>query len=124
MFIDEAKIMAAAGKGGNGCLSFRHEKFVPRGGPDGGDGGNGGSVVFVVDRNLNTLVNFKYRQHFKAGSGKNGEGAKKHGHNGADVIVPVPIGTIARDAETGAVIADLSDPGDRVVFAKGGRGGR
>ena len=77
MFVDEAKIMVKAGKGGDGCVSFRREKFVPKGGPDGGDGGNGGSVVFVVDKNLNTLIKFKYRQHFKAASGKNGQGSKK-----------------------------------------------
>ena len=124
MFVDEAKIMVKAGKGGNGCVSFRREKFVPKGGPDGGDGGDGGSVVFVVDKNLNTLIQFKYRQHFKAASGKNGQGSKKHGHNGADVIVSVPLGTIARDEETGKIIADLSDPNDRIVIASGGRGGR
>ena len=124
MFVDEAKIMVKAGKGGDGCVSFRHEKFVPKGGPDGGDGGDGGSVVFVVDKNLNTLIKFKYRQHFKAASGKNGQGSKKHGHNGADVIVSVPLGTIARDKETGNIIADLSVPDDRVVIAGGGKGGK
>jgi len=124
MFIDEAKIMVKAGRGGNGCVSFRHEKFVPKGGPDGGDGGDGGNVLFIVDKNLNTLIKFKYSQHFKAESGKHGMGAKKHGHSGEDMIVSVPLGTIVRDGETGTVIADLSDPYDRVVVARGGRGGR
>lgn len=124
MFIDEAKIYVKAGNGGNGIVSFRHEKYVPKGGPDGGDGGNGGNVIFVVDKNLNTLINFKYRQHFKAASGKHGQGAKKHGHSGDDVIVSVPLGTIARDGETVEIIADLSDPEDRIVIARGGKGGK
>lgn len=124
MFIDEAKIYVKAGNGGNGIVSFRHEKYVPKGGPDGGDGGNGGNVIFVVDKNLNTLINFKYRQHFKAASGKHGQGAKKHGHSGDDVIVSVPLGTIARDGETVEIIADLSDPEDRIIIARGGKGGK
>ncbi|HDY89400.1 MAG TPA: GTPase ObgE [bacterium] len=124
MFIDEAKINVKAGDGGNGCVSFRREKFVPRGGPDGGDGGNGGSIIFVVDKNVNTLIKFKYRQHFKADSGKHGMGAKKYGHSGEDVIVSFPLGTIARDGESGKIIADLSDQKDRVVIAHGGRGGK
>lgn len=124
MFIDEAKINVKAGNGGNGCVSFRHEKYVPKGGPDGGDGGNGGNVIFVVDKNLNTLIEFKYHQHFKAASGKHGQGAKKHGHSGNDVIVSVPLGTIARDGETVKIIADLSDPEDRIIIARGGKGGK
>ncbi len=124
MFIDEAKIYVKAGNGGNGCVSFRHEKFVPKGGPDGGDGGNGGDVIFVVDENLNTLIKFKYHQHFKAASGKHGQGAKKHGHSGKDNIISVPLGTIARDGETGETIADLSVMEDRIVVASGGKGGR
>jgi len=124
MFIDEAKIYVKAGDGGNGCMSFRREKFVPRGGPDGGDGGDGGDVVMEVDTNLNTLIAFRYRQHFKAGRGVHGQGAKKHGHRGEDVIIQVPPGTIVRDAETERVLADLSEPGDRVVIALGGKGGR
>lgn len=124
MFVDEARIWVKSGNGGNGVVSFRREKFVPRGGPDGGDGGDGGNVVFVVDNNENTLIRFRYRQHFKAGHGAHGEGSQKHGANGEDRIVPVPPGTVVRDAETEEVIADLSDPDDRVIVAHGGRGGR
>ena len=124
MFIDEAKIYVKAGDGGNGCVSFRREKFVPRGGPDGGDGGNGGSIIFVVDKNMNTLIKFKYRQHFKVDSGKHGMGAKKYGHSSENVIISVPLGTIARDEETGKIIADLSDQEDRVIIAHGGKGGK
>ena len=124
MFVDEARIYVKAGDGGNGCMSFRREKHVPRGGPDGGDGGDGGSVVFVVDSNLNTLIQFKYRQHFKAGRGSHGQGARKHGHSGDDVVISVPVGTIVRDAMTGAVLADMSEPEDHVIIAVGGKGGR
>ncbi len=124
MFIDEARIFVKAGKGGNGCMSFRREKFVPKGGPDGGDGGDGGDVIFVVDTNINTLIKFKYRQHFKAGNGKHGQGSKKSGHSGEDIIVTVPLGTITRDAENGKVLADLSEHDDRVVIVYGGKSGR
>lgn len=124
MFVDEARIIVRAGSGGNGCVSFRREKYVPKGGPDGGDGGDGGSIVFVVDINENTLIKFRYRQHFKAGSGTYGQGAKKHGHNGEDCIITVPLGTIVRDEGTGAILADLSVQDDRIVIALGGRGGR
>ena len=124
MFIDEARIFVKAGNGGNGCVSFRREKFIPKGGPDGGDGGDGGNVVFVVDPNENTLIAFKYKQHFKAEAGKPGQGANKHGHSGEDVIISVPLGTILRDESTGEILADLSEPEDRIVVAKGGRGGR
>lgn len=124
MFVDEARIFVRAGSGGNGTVSFRREKFVPHGGPDGGDGGDGGDVVFAVDRNENTLLKFKYSQHFRAENGKHGEGGRKHGRNGELVIVTVPLGTVARDEATGEVIADLSEPDDRVVVARGGRGGR
>ncbi len=124
MFIDEAKIYVKAGNGGNGCVSFRREKYVPRGGPDGGDGGDGGDVIFVVDKNLNTLIKFKFKHHFKAGSGKHGEGAKKYGHSGEDMIISFPLGTIARDGETGKIIADLSDIEDRIVVAFGGKRGK
>ncbi len=124
MFVDEAQIKIRAGKGGDGAMSFRHEKFVPKGGPDGGDGGNGGSVIFAVDSNANTLVLFRYKQQFKAENGANGQGARKHGTTGADLVIPVPPGTIVRDADTGQVLADLSEKDDRVVLARGGRGGR
>lgn len=105
-------------------MSFRHEKNIERGGPDGGDGGDGGDVILLVNKDLNTLVDFKFRQHFKAGTGQQGMGARKHGRNGEDEIIQVPLGTIARDAETGEILADMSEPGDKVVIAKGGRGGR
>lgn len=124
MFIDEARIFVRAGVGGAGAVSFRREKFVPRGGPDGGDGGDGGDVVLVVDQNENTLLKLKYNQHFRAEHGENGSGARKHGKSGEPVIITVPLGTIARDEETGEVLADLSEPDDRAVVAKGGRGGR
>jgi len=124
MFIDEARIYVRAGDGGNGCVSFRHEKFVPRGGPDGGDGGDGGDVIFVVNNNMTTLIDFKYRQHYYAGAGKPGQGAKKYGHSGEDVIIPVPLGTIARDERTGRIIADLSEHDDRIVITRGGKGGK
>lgn len=124
MFVDEARIFVRAGAGGSGVVSFRREKFVPHGGPDGGDGGDGGDVIFVVDVNENTLIKFKYSQKFKADNGKPGEGARKHGRNGEPVIITVPLGTIARDETTGEVFADLSEQGDSVVIAKGGRGGR
>ena len=124
MFIDEARIFVKAGSGGNGVISFRREKFVPHGGPDGGDGGDGGDVILAVDVNENTLIRYKFSQHFHAESGNHGEGAKKHGQNGESIIIPVPLGTIARDEATGEIIADLSEPGDQIVAAKGGRGGR
>ncbi len=124
LFFDEAKIYAQAGDGGNGCVSFRREKFVPRGGPDGGHGGKGGDVVLVVNPHLNTLLSFHKRSHWRAARGAHGQGSNKHGKNGADLLVPVPRGTIARDAETGELIADLVNPDDRAVVARGGRGGR
>ena len=124
MFIDEAKIYVKAGGGGDGCLSFRREKHVPRGGPDGGDGGDGGDIIIEINSHLNTLIDFKYRQHYKSERGKHGQGANKHGKNGQDCIIQVPLGTIARDGETGEIIADLSVIDDRIVAAHGGRGGR
>jgi GTP-binding protein len=122
--IDQARVYVKAGDGGNGCLSFRREKFVPKGGPDGGDGGHGGSVVFVADPGLSTLIDFRYRQHLRAERGAHGEGAKRAGRSAADLVVRVPVGTIVRDAETGAIIADLTEAGQRAVIARGGRGGR
>jgi GTP-binding protein len=109
LFFDEAKISAQAGSGGNGCVSFRREKFVPHGGPNGGHGGNGGVVVLVVNPHLNTLLNLRKHPHWKAQKGAHGQGSNKHGKNGADILVPVPRGTIARDAETGELIADLAN---------------
>ena len=124
MFVDEARITVMGGDGGNGCVSFRREKFVPRGGPDGGDCGDGGSVVLIADPEINTLLPFRYKSIFKADRGRHGEGAQRTGRSGQDLDVHVPVGTSIADATTGAVLADLSHPGDRVVIARGGRGGR
>ncbi|MFQ6093506.1 MAG: GTPase ObgE [bacterium] len=124
MFVDEAKIYVRAGRGGDGCISFRREKHVPRGGPDGGDGGHGGHVIFEVDPNLYTLLDLRYRQHYRAGRGGHGMGKRMHGRNGEDIVIPVPPGTIVRDAETKGKIAELVKPGQRKIVALGGRGGR
>ncbi|HID11243.1 MAG TPA: GTPase ObgE, partial [Candidatus Latescibacteria bacterium] len=124
MFVDYAKIYVKAGDGGNGCVSFRREKFVPRGGPDGGDGGRGGDVLVVADGNLSTLLDYRYRTHYKAGRGGHGRGSKRHGRGGEDVVLRVPVGTVVRDAESGRVLADLTEHGQRVVVAYGGKGGR
>ncbi len=124
LFFDEAKIFVQAGDGGNGCTSFRREKFVPHGGPDGGHGGNGGTVILVVGPRLNTLLSFRNRAHFRAERGAHGQGNNKHGKSAEDLLIQVPPGTLARDAETGEVIADLVDASARVVIAKAGRGGR
>ncbi len=122
-FIDEVKIKILSGGGGNGCASFRREKFVPFGGPDGGDGGKGGSVFFKADRNLNTLVHFRGRKVFKAERGLDGTSNQKNGHYGDDLIIPVPVGTIVRNAATGEVLADLVADEELVLVAKGGDGG-
>lgn len=124
MFIDRARIFVQSGKGGDGMSSFRHEKFVPKGGPNGGDGGQGGNVVLVADRNVNTLVDFRFRRLFKAKPGVKGEGSNKYGRNAEDLVITVPLGTIVKDEETGQVMADLSRDGQRAIVAKGGRGGR
>lgn len=124
LFFDEAKIFVTAGSGGNGCVSFRREKYVPRGGPNGGHGGKGGDVILVVNPHLNTLLNLRKHPHWKAERGAHGQGSDKHGKNGADVQIPVPRGTLARDARTGEVIADLVNAEDRAIVARGGRGGR
>src|SRR3970282_144314 len=117
MFVDIAEIEIKAGDGGNGVVSFRREKFVPKGGPDGGDGGRGGDVIFVADPGLSTLLDFQYRQHGKAGRGRHGEGSDRHGRDGEDVSVTVPVGTVLRDAETKQVIADLTKAGRPVPGA-------
>src|SRR5947208_1908021 len=123
MFYDHTKIFVKAGDGGNGSRHFRREKFAPLGGPDGGDGGRGGSVYLEATTNLNTLIDYRYRQHFKAGAGGPGLRQKMHGAKGEDIILPVPRGTIIRDAETNELIADLVEDGQRVMVARGGRGG-
>ena len=124
MFTDYAKIIIKSGNGGNGAVSFRREKYVAAGGPDGGDGGRGGSVYFMVDPDSNTLVDFRFKKKFKAEDGKNGEGARKYGKSGEDLYVKVPIGTIVKDAETGKVMADLSNKGQVELILPGGRGGK
>lgn len=124
MFFDRARIYVKAGDGGNGVVAFRREKFVPRGGPAGGNGGKGGDVIFEVDPGLNTLAPFHSQVHHRAERGVHGSGANKTGARGPDLIVPVPPGTIVRDAESGAILADLTRPGQRAVIAQGGRGGR
>ncbi len=123
MFVDRAKINVKGGDGGNGCVAFRREKFVPRGGPSGGDGGHGGSVILVVDPGLRTLMDFKHRIHFKAGRGQHGQGSNMTGSDGADLFVRVPPGTIVQD-DKGVILADLTEEGQRFVAARGGKGGR
>jgi len=122
-FVDEAKFFVKAGDGGNGCVSFRREKYVPRGGPDGGDGGKGGDVYLVADRNLNSLIDFRYHSHFKAESGTGGKGSDLHGRGGKDCVLRVPLGSVIKDAETGAVLVDLTEPEQVFIVAHGGRGG-
>jgi len=124
MFVDEAQIIVIAGNGGNGCVAFRREKHVPRGGPSGGDGGNGGSVYVTADESLNTLYHLSGRHHWRAGHGGQGEGSECHGKNGGDLYIRVPPGTIVRDADTKLTLKDLASPEDRVCVAIGGKGGR
>jgi GTP-binding protein len=123
-FIDEVKIFIKSGHGGRGCVSFRREKYVPRGGPDGGDGGRGGDVVFVADTQLSTLLDLKYQQQYVARDGEPGRGQNKHGKDAPDLVVHVPVGTVFKDFETGEVLYDLAHDGERFVAAKGGIGGR
>ncbi len=124
MFIDEVKIRVKAGDGGNGCLAFHREEYVPKGGPSGGDGGRGGDVILVATESYNTLLHLRYNPEHKAERGRHGEGSKRTGRNGASVEVPVPVGTMVYDADTGEFLCDLTVPGQRFVAAKGGRGGR
>jgi GTP-binding protein len=123
-FIDEVKIHVKAGDGGRGCLSFRREKFIPLGGPDGGDGGDGGDIVFQVDEGLGTLLDLRYKVHYKAERGGHGMGKNRHGKNGAELLVRVPPGVLIYDQETGELLADLKERDQRFVAACGGRGGR
>jgi GTPase len=123
-FIDEAKIHVKAGDGGNGCAAFRREAHVPRGGPSGGDGGNGGNVVFEADPQLSTLLDFKYQRHYKAPRGEDGRNKDQYGAAGADLVLRVPVGTVVYEQDSGAVLADLTEAGQRVVVAQGGTGGR
>ena len=124
MFVDQARIFVKAGSGGDGVCRFRREKFVPRGGPDGGDGGNGGQVVLTASTRVSTLLDFRYQRHYEAQSGQAGQGSNKYGATGQDVIIPVPIGTIVKDEATQETIGDLTADAQTVVIAKGGRGGR
>jgi len=123
-FIDRAKIFVKAGDGGRGCASFRREKFVPKGGPDGGDGGDGGHVYVQVDQGLSTLVGFRKKVHFKAANGSHGKGKNMHGRRGASLVIEVPPGTSLYEADTEELVADLTDAGDKLLLFKGGRGGR
>src|SRR5437870_5101902 len=123
MFIDEAKITVKGGDGGHGCIAFRREKFVPKGGPSGGDGGSGGSVHLISDPHANTLLKFRFNHTFRAERGRHGEGSNRHGRSGSDLDVSVPIGTVVHDDETGEELHDFTKPGERVLIAKGGRGG-
>ncbi|MCC7158521.1 MAG: GTPase ObgE, partial [Ignavibacteria bacterium] len=124
MLIDNAKIKIKSGDGGKGCVSFRREKYVPKGGPNGGDGGNGGDVIFKADNSLATLIDFRYKRTYKAENGVNGMGGDKTGKTGKDSIIRVPCGSIIKDAVTSAILADLVENGDSFVAAKGGKGGR
>lgn len=124
MFTDYVKIIVKAGNGGDGAVSFRREKYVAAGGPDGGDGGKGGSVYMEVDPDKNTLIDFRYQKKFKAENGKNGEGANRYGKSGEDLVIKVPLGTIVKNSETGKVLADLSKPNQKELIQAGGRGGK
>lgn len=122
-FLDEAKIYLESGKGGPGCVAFRREKYIDMGGPDGGNGGRGGHIWFEVVANLNTLIDFRYTQHFRAGAGSNGAGANKTGKDGKDLVVRVPVGTVILDEDKETVLLDLVKPGEKILFLKGGDGG-
>jgi GTP-binding protein len=124
MFVDEAKIRVKAGDGGNGCMAFRREKYVPRGGPSGGDGGHGGDIWMESSERHNTLVHFRFNPEYKAERGRHGEGSKKTGRDGEGIVLKVPVGTIVYDEDTGEKVHDFSRPDERVVIARGGRGGR
>jgi len=123
-FIDESRIFVKAGNGGNGCCSFRREKFIPKGGPDGGDGGNGGDVIIEASPHYHTLLDQRYHPHYKAQRGQHGKGKNCTGRSGEDLVIHVPVGTQVRDFESGEVVADLVQAGQRMVAARGGRGGR
>lgn len=124
MFVDQAKIYVKGGDGGDGCLAFRREKFVPKGGPSGGDGGKGGDVYLITTPHLNTLLPLRYQQLYRAGRGGHGSGNRRHGKNGEDIHVEVPVGTEVRDEATGELLCDLSEPGQSFLVARGGIGGR
>lgn len=124
MFVDQARIYVKGGDGGNGIVAFRREKYVPLGGPAGGDGGRGGHIVLMADEGLRTLMDFRYKRHYKAERGEHGQGKKMHGRNGEDLVLRVPVGTVVKDADTGEVLADLTKHNQTAIVARGGRGGR
>ena len=124
MFVDKARITIKSGKGGNGSVSFRREPYIPQGGPDGGNGGKGGDIVILADRNLRTLMDFRYKRKYEAENGEDGRGRQQFGKDGADLVIRVPVGTVVRDTESNAVMADLTEDGQSFVAAKGGRGGK
>jgi GTP-binding protein len=123
VFLDEVDIFVKAGNGGDGCMSFRREKYIPKGGPDGGNGGDGGSIIFEGNPQKTTLINFKHRRHFRAEDGHHGQGKNKFGRCGEDLVIPVPLGTVIRDAQTGEILADITEAGHRILLFAGGRGG-
>ncbi|TDJ08085.1 MAG: GTPase ObgE [Deltaproteobacteria bacterium] len=123
-FIDEAGVKVIAGRGGDGSVSFRHEKYVPFGGPSGGDGGKGGNVVFVADSNINSLLDFRYKKIYKADRGENGRGKDQHGKYGEDIVVPLPVGTIIKYSDSDEIIYDLKEKGEKYIIVKGGKGGK
>lgn len=123
-FIDEAEIYVKAGDGGRGCVSFRREKYIPRGGPDGGDGGKGGDVLIIADNGLISLLDFKYKKHYTAERGEHGQGSNCTGKGGEDIVIRVPVGTVIKDTETGEIIEDLTVNGQSIIITKGGRGGK
>jgi GTP-binding protein len=123
-FIDEVTIWVKGGDGGRGCVSFRRERFIPRGGPDGGDGGKGGDIILMAREGLSTLLDLRYQQHYRAASGSHGRGKNQSGKGAEDLIIPVPVGTLVKDAETGEILKDLATAEERFLAAKGGRGGR
>lgn len=124
MFLDYAKIYVKAGQGGSGCVSFRREKFIPKGGPDGGDGGRGGSIALKVEPNLRTLIDYKYHSRYNAKRGQHGKGSNQHGKKGENIILKVPPGTVIKDEDSGKILADLTHTGQEFIVAKGGRGGK
>ena len=124
MFVDRAKITVKSGKGGDGAVTFRREPFVPEGGPDGGDGGRGGDIVFQADRNLRTLMDFRYKRKYEAENGQNGMKRNRFGKAGQDLVIKVPMGTVIIDEETGLVMKDLTEDGEKFVAAKGGKAGK